>query len=391
MVTGTIRYCYGLKLLHLRIPRMVSMTAPMPLLCSKLSTLRDPRMRQKVKHKLTDVVAIAVCAVMGGAETWEEIQAFAECKEEWLSGFLTLDNGIPSDLTFQRIFSMIDPQVFQAILLAWFEEITACSTGKLIAIDGKALRASVEKASGQSPLHLVSAWSSEQSLLLGQVRVEYKSNEIAAIPKLLQIIEVQGSTITIDAMGCQKAIATDIVSRGGDYVLSLKGNQGSLHDQIKQEFDGVSPEMLSTRLGACHETVEKGHGRIEVRRYWQQSQIAWIQDRQLWDGLRSIGIVDSTRIINSLETTERRYFICSFASDPQRFGRSVRAHWRVENTLHWSMDVVFNEDRCRMRRDHSAENFALLRRIALSIFKRMSDKKSRSIKGRRARAGWDNH
>lgn len=366
------------------------MTAPLPLLCSKLSTLKDPRMRQKIKYRLADIVAMAICAVMGGAETWEEIEAFAECKEEWFAKFLTLEHPFPSDLTFQRIFAMIDPQELHAILLSWFDDITADAQGKLIAIDGKTLRASVDKASGKSPLHLVSAWSCEQSLLLGQVRVEDKSNEITAIPKLLRMIELQGSTVTIDAMGCQKAIASEIVGRGGDYVISLKGNQSGLHDQIKLEFDGVSPELLSARLGACHETVEKGHGRIEIRRYWQLSQMSWVQDRGLWEGLRSIGIVDGTRIINNIETTERRYFICSFGADPQRFGHSVRQHWRVESTLHWSMDVVFNEDRCRMRRDHSAENFALLRRIALSIFKKMNDKKSRSIKGRRARAGWDN-
>jgi predicted transposase YbfD/YdcC len=220
------------------------------------------------------------------------------------------------------------------------------------------------------------------------VRVAEKSNEITAIPKLLDMLELTGSTVTIDAMGCQKLITSKIVAKGADYAISLKGNQGTLHENIKSEYDGVSPDMLSTRLGACHETVDKGHGRIEIRRYWQMSQLGWIE-RTGWDGLRSIGIVDGTRIIGDQETTERRYFICSFTADVKRFAEAVRQHWSVESTLHWSMDVVFNEDRCRMRRDSSAENFALMRRITLSIFKQLRTKKSRSIKGCRARAGWD--
>jgi predicted transposase YbfD/YdcC len=354
------------------------------------SALVDKRMRQKVTYDLAEVIALAICAVIGGADSWEEIEMFGHAKIDWFKGFLALENGVPSDQTFSRIFSTLDSTLFQKSILSWFDDLATRSEEKLIAIDGKSLRRSIDSTIGRSPLHLVSAWSSEQSIVLGQVKVDDKSNEITAVPRLLRMIDVMGGLVTIDAMGCQKEIAKDIIDGGGDYVLALKGNQSSLHDQIVQYFDGADSSALSKRCGPCVETVEKGHGRMEVRAYWQTTDIDWIQGKQLWKGFKSIGIARSQRTVGAKTSSETRYFITSLGEDLQRLSKAVRNHWSIESTLHWTLDMSFGEDYSRIRRDHSGENFALMRRTALSILKHTKDKKARSIKGRRAKAGWDN-
>jgi predicted transposase YbfD/YdcC len=352
------------------------------------SVIADPRIERGKEHRLIDVILIAICAMLCGAETFVDFEDFGKAKQEWLNTFLALQNGIPSHDTFGRIFAMLDPGQFSECFRNWTQSLRTAISGEIVAIDGKTLRRSHDRINGKKAIHMVSAWARENGMVLGQIKVAEKSNEITAIPELLRVLELAGCIVTIDAMGCQKKIATEICNADADYVLALKGNQETIHDEVKSFLEDAlansRPEVPFTHL----ETVEKEHGRIETRRYSITGKIDWMADRLEWEGLRSIGMCESIRDIEGKVTTERRFFLCSIPPEAATFARAVRGHWAIENTLHWSLDVSFNEDQCRVRAGYAAQNLALLRHMTINILKADTTKK-RGIKGKQKNAGWD--
>jgi predicted transposase YbfD/YdcC len=314
------------------------------------------------------------------------MEVFGDSKEEWFRTFLELPHGIPSHDTFNRVFSALDPEQFLEVFIGWTQSVRQAVKQEIVALDGKALRRAIAK--GDSPRVVVSAWAAESGLVLGQRKVLDKSNEIKAVPELLRVLELSGCIVTLDAMGCQRQIAKEIIEADADYVLALKGNQATAHEEVKNYLDDAvsraDPRVLS------YETVDKGHGRLEVRRYYQTGYVDWFTDRQDWEGLASFGLVESTRETEGKTSVERRYYISSLAPDIQHFARAVRSHWSIENQLHWVMDVVFNEDQSRARSGYAAENLAMLRRWSLNLIKADTLKKRRSLKARKKAAGWDN-
>ena len=353
-----------------------------------LSIIADPRMDRRKEHTLHDVLMIAILAMLCGAETFVDFEDFGQAKKEWLQGFLALPNGIPSHDTFGRVFCAMNNKHFAESFRNWTEGLRKKVSGEIVAIDGKTLRRSHDKSRGKSAIHMVSAWGRENGLVLGQIKVDEKSNEITAIPQLLRTLELAECIVTIDAMGTQKEIAREIREADADYVLALKGNHERALEEVStfllgakdKGFKGVSHDFL--------ETVEKDHGRIETRRYWISEEIGWFQDRPLWEGLKSFGMVESLRDINGVVTREVRFFLSSLAGDAKNFARAVRGHWSVENTLHWSLDVCFAEDACRIRAGYAAENMAILRHMTLNVLKNDTSKK-RGIKGKQKNAAWD--
>jgi predicted transposase YbfD/YdcC len=353
------------------------------------STLPDPRVDRTKLHKLEDILTIAICAVICGAETWVDGADFGRAKESWLRTFLELPNGIPSHDTFDRVFAALDAKAFEGCFQSWVADLVGSSEGKLIAIDGKSIRRSIDRASGKAAIHRVSAWVHENHAVFGQIRTEDKSNEITAIPKLLEMLNLKQSTVTIDAIGCQKEIAQKVLDRGGQYVLAVKANQGALHDDIRTFLDDAIERGFQGLEHDLYERTEKGHGRIETRWCWTTSQIDWLRNRHDWPGLGSIAVVESRRQIGDQTSTERRYFISSLpARTAQRIGMAVRNHWCVENELHWSLDVCFGEDHSRARIRNAAENLSRVRRIALTLLKQERTAKV-GIKAKRLMAGWD--
>ncbi|MGE5756267.1 MAG: ISAs1 family transposase [Planctomycetaceae bacterium] len=358
-------------------------------LAHHFADLTDPRVERTRLHELLDIVTIAVCAVVAGADSWEHIEQFAKAKHSWLKTFLALPNGIPSHDTFARVFARLDPDEFQHAFLGWVGALQEATERRVIAIDGKALRRSFDRARGRSALHLVHAWATANHLLLGQVAVDEKSNEITAIPKLLKMLEVSGAIVTIDAMGCRKAIARTIREEGADYVLALKGNHEHLHDQVvafweeayRRGFKGY--EVMS-----YHRQWNESHGRFEARRCWATSDRSWLTGREEWEGLRSVVLVESERFVGESLAVEERYYLSSLPADAKLLNEAARSHWAVENSLHWVLDVTFDEDRSRIRKENAPENFGLLRRLALCLLKRDRSSKG-SIKGKRLRASWD--
>jgi predicted transposase YbfD/YdcC len=356
-------------------------------LISILRELPDPRVERTRLHKFEDILIIAICALLCGAESFEDMELFGDTKEPWLRTFLELPHGIPSHDTFNRLFAALDPQRFLDAFMRWTQSLRTALAEEVVAIDGKALRRAI--AAGQSPKVVVSAWAAGNGLVLGQRRVEDKSNEITAVPELLRTLELAGCIVTLDAMGCQRRIAREIKEADAEYVLALKGNQGTAHEEIQSYLDAAIAHA-DPALAHC-EHIEKGHGRIETRRYWQSTDIGWFADREKWEGLRSVGVVESVREIGGQTSTERRYYLSSLALDVKKFARAVRSHWGVENQLHWVLDVVFGEDQSRARAGHAAENLATLRRWALNLLKADTRKTKRSIKGRIKAAGWDHN
>lgn len=351
-------------------------------------TMPDPRRHNK-KHKLIDIITISICAVICGADAFEHIEDFGKSKIEWFKQFLDLPFGIPSHDTFGRIFAMLDPKEFQDCFIDWIQSIQDIMEDQIIAVDGKTLRRSFDKGSDKKAIHMISAWASSNSVVLGQIKTAEKSNEITAIPILLKMLDISGSTVTIDAMGCQKKIATTIIDKNADYVFSLKGNQSSLHDDVKSYFKNCIANNFKNISHSFHETIDSNHGRIEKRTFWVTSDIDWLEGKDAWKGLKSIGMVQSERQIENEVTKETRYFISSRDSDAERFGKAVRLHWGIENSLHWVLDMAFREDECRIRKGNAPENFAILRHIALNLLKNEKSEK-RSIKRKRLKAGWDN-
>jgi predicted transposase YbfD/YdcC len=352
------------------------------------SLLQDPRILLKTSHKLIDIVVITICAVIAGADDWVEISDYGKAKEDWFKTFLELPKGIPSHDTFGRVMSRIAPEEFGKCLVSWIREVFPASGEGIIAIDGKTARRSHDRANGKSAIHMVSAWAVQDHLILGQVKTEDKSNEITAIPELLKVIDVEGCVVTIDAMGCQKEIAKQIVSQGGDYVLALKGNQGNLHKEVELLFEKAKEGNYMDLPHDTHTTVDGGHGRIETRRFTTIGDADWFEEKSKWPKLTTFGMVESQRDMGDQITQETRYFISSLSNDAKRFGECARGHWGVENGLHWCLDVAFREDDSRVRKGHGPANLAIINRFALSLIKQDPFRKV-GVKASRKRAGWD--
>lgn len=353
-------------------------------LIDELKIIPDPRNDKGKKYRLETILFISLCAVISGADSWVAIERFGKSKKEWLAQFVDLNEGVPSHDTIGRTFCLLDPEAFQKTMLKWIQEFSQKSQGKIISIDGKSLRRSHDRSRAQKMLHLVHAWASENHLLLGEVKTDEKSNEITAIPELLKMLALEGAIVTVDAMGTQIDIAEQIHNAKGDYVMALKGNHGTAHQEIEQYWQ----DQQLRQEAACYETIEKGHGRIEERRYRISEDLAWFEDRETWKGLKSIGYVESKRTVNGETTVEHRYYLSSLKANAQEFAEAARAHWRVENSLHWVLDVSFREDESRVRIGHAAENFSLLRKMALMMLKEDQFSKS-SIKGKRLEAAWN--
>lgn len=350
-------------------PQPVEQRLPWARLSDHFDSLPDPREAGLIEHKLLDIITIAICAVICGADSGVEIEEFGKARYEWLMGFLELPNGIPSHDTFGRVLARLSAVAFQRCFASWIQTVFTVTQGQVIAVDGKTLRRSYDRGSDKAAIHRVSAWASANRLVLGQVKTDDKSNEITAIPELLKLLDVKGCIVTIDAMGCQRAIAAQIIAQEGDYVLALKGNQGGLYEEVRTFFDAAQARQFNGIPHGYHQTVDGDHGRVEVRRYWTVDQIDWLADRPKWKDLKLIGMVESERHRGDSVTVERRYYIASLANDAVRFGHAVRSHWSIENPLHWSLDVTFNEDACRVRQGEAAENLAVLRHIALSLLR----------------------
>jgi len=342
--------------------------------------LHDPRLDRRKRHLLADILTIAVCAVLAGANTWPDIETFGRKRRVWLQRFLELPNGIPSHDTFERVFDRLQPQALQAALLSWLHEISAVLGVRHIAIDGKTLRHSGGGSSPLRYLHLVSAWAVEANLTLGQVATDEKSNEIEAIPRLLELLDVHGALVSIDAMGCQTVIAAKIVAGGGDYILTVKDNQEHLREDIEACFIHAYDNDFHGVRYETYETVEKGHGREEKRVYELIHEPEGIRGQEEWEKLSVIGKCYSERTVAGQTTSEMRYFIGSRRCGVKTYGAALRNHWRMENCLHWQLDVTFAEDASRIQKRQDAENFALLRRLALALLKRHPGKGSMRTK-----------
>jgi predicted transposase YbfD/YdcC len=354
------------------------------------SILPDPRVQKRSKHKLVDILVIAICAVISGAQGWEDIEEYGNAKIDWFKTFLELPHGIPSHDTFARVFSILDPLWFSRCFASWAETMRENVKESVIAIDGKTLRRSFDTVTGRSAIHMVSAWMVGNQVILGQVKVDEKSNEITAVPKLIDMLSVQGSTLTMDAMNCQKEIAQKIVDKGADYVFSLKGNHSAIHSEVKEFFEDCATNSFRDVSHDYFETTDKGHGRIEIRRYWQTADIGWLEEKGNWKGLRSIAMVQAVRITGENTAVETRYFLSSKEPNAQKLSHAVRGHWEIENGLHWCLDVAMGEDDCRIRIQNATENFVVLRHIALNLLKQEKSKK-RGLKAKSKIACWDNN
>ena len=350
--------------------------------------LNDPRREQRRRHNLCDMIAIALCAVICGAESWEDVAEYGRQKEAWLKTFLRLPNGVPSHDTFNRLFRLLKPKPFQACFQRWMQGLVEATEGRVVAIDGKTLRHSFDRAADKSALHMINAWAVANGVSLGQRAVDGKSNEITAVPELLKLLELEGAIVTYDAMGCQKEIAQAIRDEGADYLLAVKDNQPRLFEDVMASFvdafegeRGESYRLLTTN--------DKGHGREERREYVVVGDLSKIRDRHLWPDLHSLAMVCSERTLDGKTATETRDYISSCTGSVRQIAGAIRGHWGIENGLHWSLDVTFGEDAHCLRKDHGPENMAMLRRAALSLVKQERVEKG-SLRRKRLRAGWNN-
>ncbi|MEH1993424.1 ISAs1 family transposase [Nostoc sp.] len=352
--------------------------------------IEDPRIDRTKRHNLIDIMTIAIIAVICGADGWVAVETYGCAKYEWLKTFLELPNGIPSHDTFARVFAQINSQQFQECFLCWMKSIQKITEGEVVAIDGKTLRGSYD-SSEQSAIVMVSAWATTNKLVLGQVKVDEKSNEITAIPELLKVLELSGCIVTIDAMGCQKEIVKLITSQNADYVIALKKNQGNLYDEAEKLFSSGIATGFDGIKHSTYKTEERGHGRHEIRNYVMLSQIeSRLNPNSVWSNLNSVGMVESVRSLNGETTVETHYFISSLEGNAKQFGNSIRSHWRIENSLHWILDVALKEDDCGIRKDNAPQNFAILRHIAVNLLGQEKRVK-RGIKNKQFLAGLDNN
>ncbi|HET9589709.1 MAG TPA: ISAs1 family transposase [Anaerolineales bacterium] len=363
---------------------------PLEAIEEHFSKVTDPRVDRTKEHKLIDMIGIAICAVICGAEGWTDIENFGNSKLPWLKTFLELPNGIPSHDTFGRVFSRINAQEFQRAFSEWVWAVNEIVQGQIINLDGKQLRGSKDTVLGKRAIYMVSAWAEENELVLGQRKVEEKSNEITAIPELLKLLALSGCIVTIDAIGTQTNIARTIIEAEADYVLSVKENQGHLYEDIAVLFGVDQAQNFKYTSLEYAQTTNKDHGRIEVRECWSTSNPEYlnlIRDRQDWFGLQSIAMVAGTRIINDKQTRRVRFYISSLPSDAERLLHIVRKHWSIENELHWVLDLALNEDHSRVRKDQAPENFAVLRHMALNLLKQEKTAKG-GIHAKQLQAGW---
>jgi predicted transposase YbfD/YdcC len=366
------------------------MSQPSPLSSLKMhfETIDDPRAAYRIQHTLVDMMMIAICAIICGADSWVEIEQYGLSKELWLSTFLELPNGIPSHDTFERLFARLRPEQLQASFSSWLKAVYTILTQAGIAIDGKALRGSGQSGHPNSLIYMVSAWATEARLVLGQRKVDEKSNEITVIPELLSLLALEGAIVTIDAIGCQTAIAEQIVAQGGDYVLPIKGNQGNLQKDVVDWFERAQEKHFNGEHYDLYETQGAEHGRQDVRRYWVLTEIDAIPALQQWSKATSIGCIESQRTVGLKTTTEKRYFLLSLPLSAQRFADVVRGHWGIENRLHWVLDVAFREDQSKVSQGYAPENLAVLRHIALNLITQEKSIKA-GTHAKRMRAGWD--
>ena len=360
---------------------------PASTIIESFADLTEPR-RYNKRHFLMDILVIAICAVIGGADDWPGVEEFGKEKQEWFAQFLELPHGIPSQDTFKRVFAALDADEFQSCFITWIRAVYKITQGQVVAIDGKMLRRSHDKAIGKNANYMVSAWASKNSLVLGQVKVDDKSNEITAIPQLLELLDIAGCIITIDAMGCQKKISEKIIDQDADYVLALKENQGNLYDDVQVLFNYAE----ETEFVDCdyHKTVEKSHGRIDIRECWTLSNpdyLFYLRNRSDWANLQTLVMVKRERRLGNKIEPEVKYYISSLVRGAQHMLDAVRGHWGIENQLHWVLDIAFREDESRLRKGNGAQNFAVLRHIALNLLKQEHTCK-RGIKIKRLKAGW---
>lgn len=362
------------------------------------SALEDPRIERTKRHKLIDIITITICAVICGADGWNDIELYGKCKYKWLKKFLELPNGIPSHDTFARVFSLLDPEQLQQCFCQWVEAISRITFGEIVAIDGKTLRHSYDKSKNKSAIHMVSpkgyrsayAWATNNGLVLGQKKVGSKSNEITAIPELLKVLSLKGCIVTIDAIGCQKKIIKQITSQEGDYVIALKKNQGGLYERVEKLFEQALLNNFKGLIKSEYRQSEDERGREETRSCQILTNINQeIDPKGEWKGLNSIAYVDYLRTEKGKTTLERRYFISSLNAQYHKLiAKAIRKHWCIENQLHWVLDVSFNEDASRIRKDNAPENLAIIRHIALNLLKQEKTLKV-GVKNKRKNAGWD--
>lgn len=355
------------------------------------SEIEDPRAGRNKQHKLLDIILIAICGVISGADTWVDVENYGKGKNEWLKSFLELPHGIPSHDTFGRVFARLDPEQFQACFMKWVQAVNELTAGQIVAIDGKKLRRSHDKNLGKKAIWMVSAWAQENELVLGQRKVDDRSNEITAIPKLLEMLEIAGCIVTIDAMGTQTKIAKTIIDNQADYVLAVKENQGSLFEDIHDLFEEEQQHNFEGTPHTYEKTTNKNHGRIEVRQCWAISDpevLAFIRGTDKWKNLTSVVMVVAKRIIGQDSTTEAHYYISSLENNAKLLLQSIRGHWGIENGLHWVLDIAFREDDSRVRKDNAPQNFAILRRMALNLLKNEKSAKG-GVKAKRLQAAWD--
>ena len=354
----------------------------------EFSDMEDPRLDRKKLYPLIEIIFLTICAVISGSNHFTEAGIFGEASIDWLRKFLPFANGIPSHDAIGYFFSRLDPEQFKMKFVQWIQSVSEITEGEIVAIDGKTLRHSYDTGTNKAAMHMISAWANEANLVLGQLKVNEKTNEITAIPKLLEILDLSGCIVTIDAMGCQKEIAKTIIDKNAEYVLALKGNQGTLHENVELFFqDQIERDFADTDVDT-HKTVDADHGRVEVRQYWTVSSIDWLEEKKDWNGLKAIGCARLTSTIRDETSCYNRYYILSQPMDAESFGKAVRSHWGIENKLHWSLDVAFREDDSRIRKESTPDNFAVIRHICMNLLKQETTFK-RGLQGKRYRAAVD--